>query len=174
MARRPSVHYDTMLRIRKRQEDLRARALAAAHQEVLRAERELASIEAKQRETLQEAGKRATKHFDARDIRLYYQYERHLARLADEKSAEIIELRAQEQKRRTELEDAMKQRRVMEKLIERKRRTYFQEVRKEEQAFADETAANYAVIARAAARRKKSAGVILMPEPPEPNMEMVL
>jgi flagellar export protein FliJ len=174
MARRPSAHYDTMLRIRKRQEDLRARALAASHREVLRAEHELAELETRQREILQEAGRKASKRFDAHEMRLYYQYERYLARLADGKSAEVVDLRAQEQKCRGELDDAMKQRRVMEKLIERKRDSYLQEVRKEEQAFADETAANYAALARGAARRTKGAGVILLPELPEPNTEGIL
>jgi flagellar export protein FliJ len=162
MARRPSAHFDTLLRIRKRQEDIRARALALARREVQRAEQELAALETRQREILEEAGKRATKRFDAIEIRLYYQYERYLARLADEKSAQAIELRAQEQKRRAELEDAMKQRHITEKLLARKRRIYLEEVRKEDQAFADETAANYAAIARAAARRvKPNAGLIL-------------
>jgi len=162
MARRPSAHFDTLLRIRRRQEDIRARALALARREVQRVEQELAALETRQRETLEEAGKRAKKRFDAIEIRLYYQYERYLARLADEKSAQAIELRAQERKRRAELEDAMKQRRITEKLLARKRRIYLEEVRKEDQAFADETAANYAAIARAAHRRVK------------PNAELIL
>jgi len=162
MARRPSAHFDTLLRIRKRQEDIRARALALARREVQRVEQELAALETRQREILEEAGKRARKRFDAIEIRLYYQYERYLARLADEKSAQAIELRAQEQKRRAELEDAMKQRRMTEKLLARKRRIYLEEVRKEDQAFADETAANYAAIARAAARRVKAGAELIL------------
>ena len=162
MARRPSAHFDTLLRIRKRQEDIRARALALARREVQRVEQELAALETRQREILEEAGKRARKRFDAIEIRLYYQYERYLARLADEKSAQAIELRAQEQKRRAELEDAMKQRHITEKLLARKRRIYLEEVRKEDQAFADETAANYAAIARAAARRVKAGAELIL------------
>ena len=167
MARRPSAHFDTLVRIRKRQEDIRARALALARREVQRAELELAELEARQRETLEEAGERVKKRFDAVEVRLYYQYERYLARLADEISAQLIDLRAQEQKRCAELEDAMKQRRITEKLLDRKRRIYFDEVRKEDQAFADETAANYAAIARAALRRAKMPAVIIVPEPVE-------
>ncbi len=153
---------------------MRARALAGARREVRQAEQALEGLEAKQRETLQEAGQRARKRFDALEVRLYYQYERYVARLADEKSAEIVELRGIAEQRRAELEEAMKRRRIMEKLIERKKRTYAAEVRKDEQVFADETAVNHAAIARVALHGVKSAGITSMPEPAEAEIEQVL
>lgn len=174
MPRKPSAHFDTLLRVRRRQEDLRARALAGARREIQRAEQELEGLETTQRETLQEAGQRARKRFDALEVRLYYQYERYVARLADEKSVEVTELRGVAEQRRAELEEAMKRRRIMEKLIEKKKRTYAAEARKDEQAFADETAVNHAAMARAVLRGVKRAGMASMPEPAEAEIEQVL
>ena len=148
MPKRPPVQFDMLLRVRERQEDIRAQALAVARRDVMTAERQREALVEQQRETFAEAGKRARAEFDAREVRMYYQYERFLARLVDEKDVAIGQFRRVAEERRVELEEAMKRRRIVEKLIERKRRAYAAELRKEEQTFADETAANYAAIAR--------------------------
>ena len=57
--------------------------------------------------------------FQAEEVGRYFQYERHLARLAVETDARLLELRALEEKRRAELEEALKSRRMVEKLQER-------------------------------------------------------
>jgi len=148
MAQRPPVQFDTLLRIRERQEDLCAEALAKARRDVAVTEQDREGIVRMRFAMLQEAGQRAHSAFDAADVRSYYQFERHLARLTDEKDAWLVKLRAVAEARRSELEEAMKRRRIIEKLIERKRGAFVAEARKEEQKMADETAANYAAIAR--------------------------
>lgn len=141
--RRPE-QFNTLLRIRRRQEDLRAAALGAARREVQRAESQRDAIAEAQSAALETAGARAQERFDPGEIRLYYQYERHLQVLSDAKESEIVQLKGVAEQRRAELEDAMKRRRMIEKLIERKMKVYDAEVRKDEQHAADETASNYA------------------------------
>ena len=79
---------------------------------------------------------------------MYYRYERHLARLAVEKDAHIAELKTAETKRRAELEDAFKSRRMVEKLSEKEIAAYRAVVGKNEQAVLDETATNHAAMSR--------------------------
>ena len=141
--KRPT-QFDTLLRIRQRQEDLYAAALATARRDVRHAEQKRDTISQAQQLTLQKAGERSHALFDPREIRTYYQYERHLQRLADVSDAEIRQLNKVAEERRQELEEAMKRRRIIEKLIERKMRVYHEEVRKEEQHQADEVSSNFA------------------------------
>lgn len=172
MPTKPSAQFDTLLRVRKRQEDMRARALADAQRAVRHAEQELEDLHTKQRQMFDEAGRRAVKSFEAREVRLYYQYERHLAWLADNKSAEILELSAIAERKRLELEEALKRRKMMEKVIEKKWQGYRAEVHKEEQAFADEVAVQRAHVARTAPRAVRGAwGVPPMPKPAEAEVE---
>lgn len=146
MAKRKHLQYGTLVRIRKRQEDVRAQVLASARREVRVAEGQRAELRDQQRRTLEEAGASARDRFRADEVRRYYEYERHLARLIDEKDAALIQFREAAEERRLELEDAMKQRRVAEKLTERAETEFFAEVRKEEQKSMDELAANHAAI----------------------------
>ncbi len=140
--------FGTLLRIRKRQEELRALAFADARREVRTAERERDELSAWRREMFDEAGTRARAVFDPGDVRLYYRYERHLARLIDDKDAQIVQLSGTAEQRRMELDDAMKRRRIIEKLLERKERQAHEDMRKAEQKSADETASKYAALAR--------------------------
>jgi flagellar export protein FliJ len=165
MPKKPSAQFDALLRVRRMQEDLRAREFALAQHEVLRVEREIADINARQLIAMDDAAKVARKQFDAREVRSYYQYERRLSRIADDKSSEAEQLRTVAEERRRELEHAMKRRRVMEKLIEKKTRVYMAELRKMEQDFADETAVNRSALARTADRRTASVRLALEPEP---------
>lgn len=144
MAMRPPNRYNTLLRIRKRQEDLSAYALAAARREVHLAQSERRRIAQEQQHTLAQAAEAAQEHFDASDVRRYYQYERHLARLGDSKDAQIRQLEEVAEERRAELEDATKAKRVVEKLVERRMLAYRQELRKLEQKTLDEVATSYA------------------------------
>ena len=141
--KRPT-QFDTLLRIRQRQEDLYAAALATARRDVQRAEQQRDAITQAQQLMLEKAVQRAQALFDPREIRTYYQYERHLQRLVDMRDAEIRKLKKVAEERRQELEEAMKRRRIIEKLIERKMHTYHEEIRKEEQHQADEVSSNYA------------------------------
>ena len=157
MARRPT-QYDALIRVRQLQEDLRAQAFAVAQRQVDRARTERQALAEQRALTLQAASERTRERFDAREIRLYYQYERRLARLADEKDAEIVQLKSVAAERRDELEDAMKRRRMVEKLKDRKVAVYEAEVRKEEQKLADETATNAAAMRGLAHRAARERG----------------
>lgn len=150
--RRP-VQYDVLLRIRKLQEDLRAQSLAEARREVKTAEALRDSLIEQRHSILETASARARERFDPREVALYYQYERFLSRLRDEKEAEIDQLRGIEEVRRSELEDAMKRRRIIEKLRERKWKAFDVGVLKEEQKLSDETATNAVARIRILERR---------------------
>ncbi len=160
MPRRP-VQYDALIRVRQLQEDLSAQAFAVAQRQVDRAKAERQALADQRVLTFQAADESTRERFDAREIRLYYQYERRLARLIDEKDADIVQLKGVAAERRDELEDAMKRRRMVEKLKDRKMEAYEAEVRKDEQKLTDETATNAAAmrqIARRAARERVRVG----------------
>ena len=147
MAKRPK-HYDVLLRIRQLQQDLQGQALATAHRAVNTAQEQREQLVEQRTQLISEAGAKAQHHFDPLYIRSYYQYERHLARLVDEKDAEISALQAQAERQRAELEAAMKRRRIIERLRERKLQTYSDDVRREEQKISDEAATNSAAFPR--------------------------
>ncbi len=136
--------YDTLLRVRQRQEDLRAQALAAARREVLNAQAQRDALAQEQLRMLIGAGERLRGEFDAADVRRFYQHERHLAQLGVEKEVEIHGLEEAAEERRQALEAASKRRRVVERLQERKRAAYIKHVNKLEQQQTDETATAYA------------------------------
>ncbi len=152
MALRRPDRYNTLLRIRKRQEDLRAYALAASRRDLQLARDERARIVEEQQQMLARAGELAQRGFDASDVRRYYQYERHLARLGDVKDASIRQLEQATEERRAELEEATKAKRIVEKLVERKMDVYQHELRKLEQKTLDEVATSYAARDRLAAQ----------------------
>jgi flagellar export protein FliJ len=147
LANRP-FQYGALLRIRKRQEDLKALALAEARRRVAVACEQRTRIVEEQRRALEHAGTLAHGEFDPSEVRRYYQYERHLARLGDAKEAEIITLTKNAEQRRLELEEASKSKRIMEKLEERHTLAHLTHLRKTEQRISDETATNYAAIER--------------------------
>jgi len=144
MPRNKAFRYGALLRVRRRQEEIKALALAHVRGEIRRAEDQRAFVLGEQRRILEEAGRAAQKEFDAADVHRYYQYERHLARLAVEKDADLAQLRRTEETRRAELEDAMKRKRIVERLEERYAEALAFEFRREEQKFTDEVASNQA------------------------------
>lgn len=144
MAQPDPKSYDTLLRVRQRQEDLRAQSLAEARRREHLAQAERNSLAQEQQRMLEEAGSRLTLHFDAADIRRYYQHERHLARLGDDIDIQIRELQALAEQRRADLEAASKRRRMVERLQERKRAAYRKHLNKLDQQQTDETATTYA------------------------------
>jgi len=156
MARPRGFQYGTLLRVRKRQEDLCAETLAIKRREVAAAQAQRASIGREQERTLLEAGQRARQRFLADDVRRYYVYERHLAQQAVHTDARIAELGREAQAHRAALEEAMKRRRVLERLEERLDGAYRAHLAKEERGREDETATNHEAVARAQARRAPS------------------
>lgn len=144
MARIKPKAYDTLLRVRQRQEDLRAQAVATARREVLNAQAQRDELAREQLRMLSSAGERLQQDFDAADVRRFYQHERHLAQLGVEKDVEIHALEVAAEDRRLELEAASKRRRIVERLQERKRTAYIKHMNKLDQQQTDETATTYA------------------------------
>ena len=103
MAQPDPKSYDTLLRVRQRQEDLRAQTLAEARRREHLALAERDALAQEQQRMLEEAGTLLTRHFDAADVRRYFQHERHLARLGDDKDIQILEFQAQAEARRLAL-----------------------------------------------------------------------
>ncbi|MDZ4860646.1 MAG: flagellar FliJ family protein [Candidatus Hydrogenedentes bacterium] len=149
---RPWDKYATLLRVRERQERLKAQVLGEARREIRFAEAQREALAEEQRRVLEEAGVAAGHTVDARKAQALIHYERHIARRAVDKDAEIHGLRAVEERKRIDLEEAMKRRKIVERLTERVRLTYLEHVRKEEQKQFDETASVQAALERKAAR----------------------
>ncbi len=136
--------YRVLLRVRKQEEDIKAQALARSRQAVQQSERERTSLELTRQAALEHAGQSLLTEFDAAEVRSYYQYERHLAALRDQKDAEIRSLQADEAEKRSILEASTKARQIAEKLHHRRRDAYQQYLHREAQKQLDETATLYA------------------------------
>lgn len=144
MPRRTAQQYDTLLRIRKRQEDLRAQALAETNRQIAARRQQRTQLDAERRTWLFEAGARAQRVFRAPEVAPVYRYERHLAHCITSTDASLRQLEATAAERRGELENAMKQRRVIERLRERLLEARRAAVLKEVQKRTDEAATNRA------------------------------
>ena len=140
MAMRKAFRYGTLLRVRKRQEELKAVSLAAARRHLRNAEAERDELTGMRMGALLAAGERTSRPFAAPDLQRYYQYERHLARELVAKEAEIVQLARKEEFCRSELETAMKGRRTVERLEERHLETLRGELAKADQRHLDEVA----------------------------------
>lgn len=136
--------FDTLLRVRQRQEDLAALSLASARREMRAARRQRDKITEEQRRTLNRTAALLRDRFDANEARGFYQYERYLAQLRDIKDASIHELHGVAENRRAELEEAARRKRVVEKLIARKMAAYELEMMRLERKAMDEIATNQA------------------------------
>lgn len=145
--------YAAILRIREQAEDRQSQTVARVRHRIQTARRERTSLELTRQSALEQAGTTLKQHFDASDIRSYYQYERHLAGLRDQKDAQIREMLREESAEVKLLEKATQARRIAEKLHERRREAFRIFVLKEEQKALDETANKYA------ARRIQEAGM---------------
>lgn len=149
---KPWQKYATLLRVRERQERLKAQALASARRDVDRAQIQRNALAEEQRLLLEEAGVASRAHVDAHKTQSLIHYERHIARLAVDKDAEIHALNNVAEKRRAELEESMKRRKVVERLDERERLNYRNHVMHEEQKLLDETASVQSALDRKADR----------------------
>lgn len=144
---------ETVLRVRKRQEDLRAMALAETQAGIGKAQRRREELTAMQRSALTEASARTRAAFDAADIRRFFQYERHLARNVVETDARLAELHGIADNRRVELEEASRKKRAIERLRDRHAQTVAEAYRYWEQRVSDEVASSRAHQARGKDRR---------------------
>jgi flagellar export protein FliJ len=142
--------YATLLRLRKQEEDVKAQALAVSRRAVQQGQRERTSLEVTRQLALEQAGTSLQSKFDAAEVRRYYQYERHLAYLRDQKDIEIRELKSREAEKLEALEQATQARRIAEKVDERRREGYRVYLAREAQKLLDETATMYAARAKQA------------------------
>ena len=124
--------------------DREAQALTAIRGKINQAQQQRTSLELVRQSTLDQAGASLREQFDADAIRGYYQYERHIAHLRDQKDADIRALRNEEADQRAMLEAATRERRVAERLHERRWERYRAYLRQQEQKILDETATMYA------------------------------
>jgi flagellar export protein FliJ len=149
MMRPRPFRLDTVLRVRRREEELRARELAEVQRALQAIQRRLDSLgEEQQRVMLTARDVARERAFLADDVQRYFQYERHLSRLATEADARLAELRAEAEKRRAALEEAMKRRRMLERLQERHGEQLEAWRNHELQKAADEAAGNQVALRR--------------------------
>ena len=110
--------YATLARVRKHQEEQKAQVLAQARRVVRGLEEQRRELEAYRERVLERAADQASGPVEAQ-MRALYLFERHLGRLADEKDVEIDAGVSDAEERRSEFEEAVKQRRIIERLIEK-------------------------------------------------------
>ena len=147
MAIRDSRGYATLLRVRKRQEDLKAGALAEAQRSVHRAEAERAEVLAYQQRIVYGAERASKSLENVSSVRQYLLFERHLARRAVDKDSEVAALKNVADDRRQELETSMKERRMVERLLERAHEERARRRAELEQKASDEMASIRAALA---------------------------
>ena len=143
MLRKKPTQYDTLLRVRAHEEDIKKQSLAEARHQATRAAQERDGFLADRQHALERASALTEEQFDSTDVRRYYQYERHLATLVDERDSSIREWEGIAEERRGELIAAARARQVVEKVKERKWEAYISMLRKEERDALDESASNY-------------------------------
>lgn len=138
----------TVLRVRKRQEEMRAQALAETQAVIRKTENRRTDLVDLQHTMLTDADALTRVNFDASDVRRYFQYERHLARCVVDADAELASLAGVAKDRRADLEEATQKKKAIEKLEERHRDTVEADDRYWEQRTNDEIAAGRAYLAR--------------------------
>lgn len=148
--------YATLLRVRKRVEELKAAAHASAQRDELAARETLSGIEQAQRDALGRASQVASQIDGAGRVSDLIDYERHLGRVALNQSTEIEKFAQETEVRRNELRQAVTQRRMVDRLIERAREALQDWLNIQEQRLTDETATIRA--ARAAKEMTKPIG----------------
>jgi flagellar export protein FliJ len=140
--------YNVMFRVRKLEEEARARDMSLAHQAAAQGHRMRAALEQTRQQALEEAAERlSAPEIDASDMRAYYQYERHLARAIDTQDAENRKLDRKLAEERARLHAAAVRRRVMERLGEREAERLAKEAAQQEQKQLDEAAIVRALMA---------------------------
>ena len=153
MARDRIGRYEVLLRVRKRQEDIKAQALAVRRNEHAALRRQRRELEERRRAMLKEADIPRGARVEPRKLEALFQFERHLARRSDAKDAEIAMHGVAVQQARAELESALAQKRIMEKLIERAEAVERAHALRREQRSHDESA-----VIRFAHLRKRNEG----------------
>jgi len=140
MAQDRIARYEVLLRVRKRQEDLKAQALSVKRSEHAALRRQRRELDERRRAVLKEADIPRGARVDPVKLQTMYQFERHLGQRAAAKDAEIALHGVAVQAARAELDSALAQKRIMEKLIERAEKAERAEAVRREQRWHDESA----------------------------------
>jgi len=145
MRRRNPQRYATLLKLRKRKEDLKSGEMAEATRELHNAQAFQRELMAYQREILDRA-RTDQGAFDAADVRAVHQFGRYLSDRIVSQDAQIQILRHKVTTTRSELEESMKDRRIVEKIMSNARDVVNQHRLKTEQREHDEVASIRAAI----------------------------
>ncbi len=148
MPRRRPFRLATLLRVRERVEELKSQELASTRHDMFVAQQQRQHLMEEQNAVIQKACEITQGKFDPKEAQQYYSYEEQLANLVVMAKAQISRLRVLEQSKCKELEEAMKQRQVVDRLKERDDKAFADEVRKEEQKLNDEVASIRAAASR--------------------------
>jgi flagellar export protein FliJ len=139
---------ETLVRLRKQEEDARVRELGAVRRDIASAMNQRDSIGEMQRAMLEDAAKRTRAQFSADEMQRFYQFERHLAGLAIDADSAIQEMRTVEAERLEDLKDANRRKRTMEKLAENALADRAAHTTKTERQLIDEVAINRNALGR--------------------------
>lgn len=139
MLKRPD-RYEALLRLRQREEDARAAALAKAVGAIRNAESRRHSLVERHEDTLQRATE-AAKGTSAARMEQYAQYERHITQLIAHTDLDIEQLHGERQKRQKEFEASHRRRKMIDRLTERITNRWNTHVQREERKVLEESVA---------------------------------
>lgn len=139
MLKRPE-RYTALLRIRQREEDARAAALAKATGAVRNAESRREELVGRHTETLERAAE-ATRGTDAARMERFSFYERHITQLIAHADRDIDQLQTDRETRQEEFESSHRRRRMIDRLIERTAHRWRAHVDHEERKALEESVA---------------------------------
>ncbi len=138
----------SVLRVRKRQEELRAQALAETQSTIRKTQNRRTELIELQHRMLTNADVLTRSEFDAADIRRYFQYEQHVSRSVVDTDAQLAQLAGVAEDRRAELEEATRKKKAIVRLEDRHRDDVASDDRYWEQRTNDEIASGRAYLAR--------------------------
>lgn len=141
MKPRTPQRYETLLRVRKHQEELKSVALAQERRILRDLNHQREDIEEYRLGVLQRAGTEAAERPVAGRLAAYHRFERHLRRLADDKDVEIGEQQQVCEEKRAELEEAIQRKRIVERLTEKAEKNLYEWNTRREQRFHDDLSA---------------------------------
>ena len=139
-AHRRVRRYGDLLRLRKRQEDIKAQVYANAVRSIRLAEHEKQVMEERRIALFIESEVTEGSVIDIEMKRKVQQYERHLARAIVEQDALIRERTLEANAKRVDMSESVKLRRMMETLLERSRDEVSAEYKRQERLDIDEVA----------------------------------
>lgn len=139
MLKKPD-RYAALLRVRQREEDVRAAALAKAVGAVRNAESRRRALVERHEDALQRASE-ATAGTDAGRMEQFAQYERHITQLIAHTDRDLEQLQGDRQKRQVEFEASHRRRRMIDRLIEQVAARWESHVQREERKAIEESVA---------------------------------